>query len=111
MTNLSYNLPKEFSRPEYTFDLHLLLNKYQDSFDENLTNLVINIEMRIGSSSSQDVNHFQIDENIGTLTIPFKRYINNNVLSELPTPTEFFSAIKFALDTLVRDYNENEKEV
>lgn len=107
MTKIKYCLPKEFKKPEYTFDLHLLLEEYEKSFHENLKEIIINIEIHIGDPLNQCVNSFELNGSIGVLTIPFKRYFNEKKISDLPSANDFFSAIRFALDKTKRDYNEN----
>ena len=107
MTKIKYNLPEEFKKREYIFDLHLLLEEYEKSFHDNLKEILIKIEVKIGNPLKQCVNTFELNDSRGVLTIPFKRHSIGNKLSDLPTVNDFYSAIKFALDKTVRDCNNN----
>lgn len=102
MAKISYNLPSEFQKPVYLFDLHLLLKEYEHLLDEYL-NITINVEIRISNDNLQYVNVFDLNDNMAVLTIPFKRILLDNKLTDLPNPYEFFATIRFALETVVRD--------
>lgn len=108
MTKIVYNpLPEEFNDPTYSHWMHSLLKEYENSFDDQLESIFVNIEVKKGDPEIQYQNVFILNERVGDLTIPFKRYLIGDILSELPNQNDFFSTLRFALDTVVRDYNEN----
>jgi hypothetical protein len=104
MTKINPIYPKDFKKIEYTAYWQEIEHQFKNSFG-NLKLLTVNIRIITAVNGEQTGFDFDENNNIGTLDISFVRYWNNEQLSALSTPREFYVYVESVLNRVAKDFN------
>ncbi|MBS7253321.1 hypothetical protein [Flavobacterium branchiicola] len=109
MAKINLKLPEEIQKVEYLNSLVLKTIDYREDFEPFVETLIVNVEFIISSSIKEQVANSLTEKNgVFELTIPIKRYwISPTKLAPPPSPKDVYNSVVFALDSTLKDFNEN----
>ena len=104
-------IPQEFRHVEYLSDIILKIQEYTSDFEPYLDELKINVSIELPPHlENQILNTLDINERKGVLNVEFRRHrVNESNITPIPTSTDFYNSVVFALNSVKKDLIENDE--